>query len=506
MSQQAQGPPIESVKAKEREALNISGGDHTVKCSVNLNYSADKKPPLERPTSSKLISAKAPRVKKEDEYRNFHITYNIGPNCEGKSPSLPGDQTRWTNVHDVDITLKLLVDLLGTKICFQIYETIKVEVEKKSRTVGDGEVKKMTLANNGGRNQREYTKSKSKKDLSHGSDSNKAGTSDAAPSEKNLSSSLHDSNSSNGKKNVHAKFAEDNSSSKENNDTAEDATTSVNIANRNREASSKSSKTKRAVSRGVSYMTSDDDSDQEEKSRREQPHPHHYDLPEKHIDGGHNSIRRARSAHSLAALSAEQVRKAPSPHHHDNPITTLTKRVQSSAVSKNGESQKSPPSSQDPVPGSVAGSKDVRFAADATATGNGDGQDDTKSEPHSKKTHTDTASFNGNSIRSRSKSETRALFLNRSDSGKLSKTSSPSSVNRADVNSPSDGGHHRAWTQLQDALIDPDASYARNGVMRKKKEEKKPLVKKVIEIQKVLVGKATVDLTKLFLGQTSADG
>ena len=57
------------------------------------------------------------------------------------------------------------------------------------------------------------------------------------------------------------------------------------------------------------------------------PHPHHYDHPEKHMDGSliRTGLVRSRSSSLTNIMRADRPRTPPSPHHHTHPLKTIRK-------------------------------------------------------------------------------------------------------------------------------------------------------------------------------------
>jgi hypothetical protein len=60
-------------------------------------------------------------------------------------------------------------------------------------------------------------------------------------------------------------------------------------------------------------------------SRSTTPHPHHFQHPEKHVDleADSGSLKKSRSASSLAALKITRPKTPPSPHHTNHPLSIL---------------------------------------------------------------------------------------------------------------------------------------------------------------------------------------
>ncbi|KAJ3410938.1 hypothetical protein HDV05_002993 [Chytridiales sp. JEL 0842] len=244
----------------------------------------------------------------EDAFRSFYVTYNIGSNCEAKSPNLPPNNNQWSCSHDIEVTTKMITDhFVGKQLEFQVYELVKVEVEKRPATSSklksappvsiEPERKEMNLANSGLTAQQLRNRAKAKlmaSTFNEGSDENNA--------EKPHSSS-HNAD----RKGGHQTHGKHENGPHESGD----------------KTTSSARKSKRHLHNTDSSAADSTDDDQ---SRPETAHPHHYDHPERHLTPNSGKVRRTRSTISMANLTAMRPRTPPSPHHHNNPIATLIPR------------------------------------------------------------------------------------------------------------------------------------------------------------------------------------
>jgi hypothetical protein len=461
----------------EKEETDAHDG-HTVKFNVNVAYEVEKKDLKQPPVATGSKSKTSQRSRKEDDSRSFYVTYNIGPTCEGKSPVFSPDSNTWSCSHDVDVTSKLITDhFLGKDLSFQVYEMVKVEVEKKpanvsrkslvSRGFDDGtEKKEMNVANTGlTAQQKQRAKAKREAFMTQEGKDDPALPTEGIP------------------KVSQEKEVRPAKESQKHKDKSKDLKD-------NAAAHARVHSSEHHVGDG-----------RESTSRGETPHPHHFDHPERHMTpGSSQGMRRTRSAISLANLTAMRPKTPPSPHHHEHPISTLIRRGSQSPANESYEAAKSDLHKQGEGDTSkngketgkekvmvLSGLKDVRFVEPLDSR-----EADTPEEKQksSREAAADLV-FQGHSLRRRSLSESRKVVVDSNNGESLRNAESED--------------HHRAWSELHNALLDPDAVLVRRKVDKAAKEKPKPKVRMVIETQRVLVGKASIDLTELLLGSQVAE-
>ncbi|KAI9347600.1 hypothetical protein BDR26DRAFT_916014 [Obelidium mucronatum] len=399
-----------------------------------------------------------------EEKRSFQLQYSIGAQVvdakshvftqpetvRGAQPAPALAPVNWQQSHEIDISTDVAVALLTQyqRIEIQVYEIVKIEVEKKSgltREMLEGmginrDILNATLADSGITAKQQKHRIKILKELLASTNTNKTNA---------INQSAFDSLSS-----------KDLSGSTT---TKEDLSGSVSASRPLSRATT--------VSGATTADSEDDRSEhpnhyhQHHHSNLDGPHPHHYDHPEKHMRrASTNSMLRTRSAQSLANIAILRPKTPPSPHHCESPLATLKLRPGS-----NGPVRMPPP-------------------ADLSS------MRPKKVPPR------------GRMLRSGSAD---AINLLHHTPGMFDKPLSTNNATGASLPQLSTKTDHDGMSQISsNPNSNSNTTGATSTSSKKKQKDKLAAAKKkfIFETRRILVGKIKIDLTNFYCGELSVNG
>ncbi|KAJ3024634.1 UNVERIFIED_CONTAM: hypothetical protein HDU68_007928 [Siphonaria sp. JEL0065] len=305
-----------------------SGSAHSVKFVVAAQFQlaarvvAVVEKSKKKTTAQKLKEKekeKVPFSNAEAEKRSFQFQYSIGSQVSdakshpfvqqdvvaGSSAVVP--PTAWQQSHDIDVSSDVAIALLTQhqRIEIQVYEIVKIEVEKKSgltREMLEGmginkDILNATVADYGITAKQQKHRIKVLKEL-------------LASTHTNKTNAINQSTSM---------------SSKD--------LTGSSIENTSGSLSASRPLSRATTASGATTADSEDETVDHNRDHHQRhpaldgPHPHHYDHPEKHMRrASTTSMLRTRSAQSLANLNLLRPKTPPSPHHCESPLATLKRR------------------------------------------------------------------------------------------------------------------------------------------------------------------------------------